>query len=96
MREPLNVLVCVRINEKAHRGGTMRIEEKRRPQPLLGGTIFVIEVEEGGKTKELALEERQICWEGFRKVKGRLIRGVPKKSKEDCLKYCYHEGCGIL
>lgn len=57
---------------------------------------FVLEIEEGGKIKKLKLEEGQICWEGFRQVNGKLIRGVPKKSPKDCLKYCRHEGCDFL
>lgn len=79
-------------------GKTLRIQpkEKSRPQLLSKRRVFVLEIEEGGKIKKLVLEERQICWEGFREVNGRLIRGVPKRSKEDCFKYCRHEGCGFL
>jgi len=55
-----------------------------------------LEIEEGGKIKKLRLEEEQICWEGFRQVGEKLIRGVPKRSSRDCLKYCRHEGCDFL
>jgi len=72
------------------------IEERSRPQLLSERRVFVLEIEEGDKIKKLVLEERQICWEGFREVNGKLIRGVPKRSKEDCFKYCRHEGCGFL
>jgi hypothetical protein len=58
--------------------------------------FFILEIEEGGRIKKLTLEEGQICWEGFRQVNGKLIRGVPKKSPKDCLKHCLHEGCDFL
>lgn len=56
-------------------------------------SLFDLEVEEDGKIKTLRLEKEQICWEGFRKLRGKLVRGVPKRNKNDCLKYCRHEGC---
>lgn len=65
-----------------------RLLSKRKP--------FILEIEEEGKIKKLTLEEGQICLEGFRQVNGKLIRGVPKKSPKDCLKYCRHEGCDFL
>ena len=52
-----------------------------------------LEIEERGRIKALRLEENQICWEGFRKLRGELVRGVPKRNNNDCLKYCCHEGC---
>lgn len=58
--------------------------------------IFALEIEEGGRIRKLKFEEGQICLEGFRQVNGKLIRGVPKKSSKDCLKYCCHEGCDFL
>lgn len=69
--------------------------ESRLKRPLAKG-VFVLEIEEGGKIKKLKLEEGQICWEGFREVNGKLIRGVPKTCSKDCLKYCRHEGCDLI
>jgi len=56
-------------------------------------SVIDLEVDEEGKIVTLRLEEGQICWEGFRKLRGKLVRGVPKRNKNDCLKYCRHEGC---
>jgi len=58
-----------------------------------GKKMHVLEIEDKGIVGKMALEERQICWEGFREVKGKLICGVPKRSSEDCFKHCRHEGC---
>ncbi|MFQ6063890.1 MAG: hypothetical protein ACE5L6_00265 [Candidatus Bathyarchaeia archaeon] len=69
--------------------------ESRLQQPLARG-VFVLEIEEEGKIEKLKFEEGQICWEGFREVNGKLIRGVPKMCSKDCLKYCRHEGCDFL
>jgi hypothetical protein len=55
-----------------------------------------LEIEEGGKVKTLRLNEDQICWEGFRKLSGRLVRGVPRRNAKDCAKYCHHEGCDLI
>lgn len=52
-----------------------------------------LEIEERGRIKVLRLEEKQICWEGFRELRGGLVRGVPRRNGKDCLKYCRHEGC---
>lgn len=54
-----------------------------------------LEVEEEGKIETLRLEEGQICWEGFRKLRGKIVRGVPRRNRNDCLKYCCHEGCDL-
>jgi hypothetical protein len=67
-----------------------------KKQRLQRGRLFVLEVEEKGKIKTLELEEGEICWEGFRKVHGKLIRGVPRRSHEDCFRYCHQEGCELL
>jgi len=58
-----------------------------------GRKMFVLEIEEKGNIGKLELDEAQICWEGFREFGGKLIRGVPKRNREDCFKYCRHEGC---
>jgi len=68
------------------------IREKSALQTCRGRTLN-LEIEEEGKIETLKLEEGQICWEGFRKVHGRLVRGVPRRNMKDCLKYCCHEGC---
>jgi len=57
--------------------------------------LYIIEVEMKGKTEKLELTEKMICWDGFRKLHGNLVRGVPKRSREDCLKYCRHPGCEL-
>ncbi len=51
---------------------------------------------ENGTIERLTLDEKLICWEGFRSVSGRLMRGVPKRNREDCIKYCCHEGCQFI
>jgi len=55
--------------------------------------MLVLEIEDKGNIGKLELDKGQICWEGFREFKGKLIRGVPKRNLEDCFKYCRHEGC---
>lgn len=55
--------------------------------------LFVLEIEDKGNVRKLELDVGQICLEGFREFKGKLIRGVPKRNPEDCFKYCRHEGC---
>jgi hypothetical protein len=55
-----------------------------------------LEIEERGKVKKLKLDQRQICWEGFRMLRGELVRGVPMRTSRDCLKYCRHEGCDFV
>jgi hypothetical protein len=62
----------------------------------LHGILYTVEIEEDGKIKKLELEEGEICWEGFRKVHGKLIRGVPRRSSRDCFSYCRQEGCDLL
>jgi len=69
---------------------------KQRQQFLSKRKSSFLEIEEGGRIKKLKLKEEQICWEGFRQVGEKLIRGVPKKSPRDCLKHCRHEGCDFL
>jgi len=61
---------------------------------LKGSTIY-LEIEEEGRIKTLRLEEGQICWEGFRMLRGKLVRGVPRRKREDCARYCCHEGCDL-
>jgi len=56
-------------------------------------TLLILEIEEDHQIRKLTLKEGQICWEGFRKIGNKLVRGVPKRNREDCFKYCYHEGC---
>jgi hypothetical protein len=72
------------------------IEEKRGPQLSSEKKMFVLEIEEEGDISKIALEEGQICWEGFREVNGKLVRGVPKRSSKDCWRHCRHEGCDLL
>lgn len=58
---------------------------------------YVLRIEkENGEIEKLTLDDKLICWEGFRKVSGKLMRGVPKRSLEDCSKYCHHEGCQFI
>jgi hypothetical protein len=59
-------------------------------------TLYAVDVEEDGRVKKLELEEDEICWEGFRKVAGRMIRGVPRRTSKDCSRYCTQEGCDLL
>lgn len=59
----------------------------------LEARVFDLEVEEEGEIETLRLKDGEICWEGFRRVHGKLMRGVPKRTMKDCLKYCCHEGC---
>jgi len=61
----------------------------------LKGSTVCLEIEEEGKIKTLTLEEEQICWEGLRKLRGELVRGVPRRNGKDCLKYCHHESCDL-
>lgn len=75
------------------KGESIRIAES---QLLPKGELFVLEIEEGGEIKKLMLAKGQICLEGFRLMNGKLVRGVPKRSRKDCLKYCRHESCDFL
>jgi len=59
-------------------------------------SVYVVEIEDDGQIGKLALKEGQICWEGFRKVGDKLVRGVPKRNPEDCFRYCCHEGCEFI
>jgi len=61
----------------------------------LKGATIDLEIEEEGRIETLRLEEGQICWEGFRKLRGKLVRGVPRRNREDCARYCCHEGCDL-
>jgi len=70
--------------------------QKQKQQLLSKGKHVILEIEESGKIKKLKLEKKQVCWEGYRQVGKKLIRGVPKKSQKDCLKHCRHEGCDVL
>jgi len=65
-------------------------------RPMLKRNKINFEIEDEGKIKTLELEEWQICWEGFRKLRGKLVRGVPRRNAKDCAKYCRHEGCDLI
>lgn len=71
------------------------VYEKSRLSASTGRT-FSLSLEVDGKTETLLLEEGQICWEGWRKLHGILVHGVPRRNKKDCIKYCSHEGCGLI
>jgi GH15 family glucan-1,4-alpha-glucosidase len=71
------------------------IIERRIQEKQSKGKTVVLEVEENESVKKLELEENQICWDGFRKIGRKWFRGVPKRSKEDCFRYCRHEGCDL-
>ncbi|UCC33143.1 MAG: hypothetical protein JSW53_05015 [Candidatus Bathyarchaeota archaeon] len=70
--------------------------EEDRLRPPSERRILVLEIEEGERIKKVKVKEREVCWEGFREVRGKLLRGVPKMNPKDCLKYCRHEGCDFL
>lgn len=71
------------------------VYEKSRLSASTGRT-FSLSLEVDGKIETLLLEEGQICWEGLRKLHGTLVRGVPRRNKKDCIKYCSHEGCSLI
>lgn len=73
-----------------------QVEIKMRARYTFKRSLIDLEVEEEGKIETVRLEEGQICWQGFRKLRGKLVRGVPKRNKNDCLKYCRHEGCDLI
>lgn len=64
-----------------------------KEERLFEKKVHVFEVEESGKMKKMELTEEMICWEGYRKLRGNLVLGVPRRSPLDCLKYCCHPGC---
>jgi len=81
------------------RGGSLlkrSVGEKIDMSKEEGKKVFILEVEDKGNIGKMDLDEGQICWEGFREVKGKLVCGVPKRSLEDCFKYCRHEGCEVI
>lgn len=73
-----------------------QVENKMRARYAFKRSLIDLEVEDEGRIETVSLEEGQICWKGFRKLRGKLVRGVPKRNKNDCLKYCCHEGCDLI
>lgn len=60
-------------------------------QKILVDNIITFE-----KDIELQLNKQEICTQGFRLSKGKLIPGVPRRKSEDCLKFCALDHCDGL
>lgn len=50
-----------------------------------------------GKKKVVKLREDEICMQGFRlDLKGKRVRGVPHRNRDDCHRFCYTDTCDSL
>jgi hypothetical protein len=49
------------------------------------------------KKKVMKLKEDEICMQGFRiDLDGKMVKGVPHKNQDDCIKFCYKDLCDSL
>jgi hypothetical protein len=47
--------------------------------------------------KIVKLKENEICMQGFRiDHNGNIMRGVPHRNQNDCIKFCYRDTCDNL
>ena len=68
----------------------------KNPQKSKINNLVVVQVCSDNKNEEIIINEEDICWDGFRIVNGIIKRGVPKRNRDDCFKYCIHARCEFL
>jgi hypothetical protein len=70
------------LRHKSHEGRSARTK-----------LLFVEAEDRDGHVVGLELREEEICFDGFRKVRGEYFRGAPKRDHSDCFNYCKKINC---